>query len=148
MKWQYINHKASTKRPAGPLHPLPIPDARGDSVAIDFVSPLPEDEGYNYMVTMSCRLGSDFRAVPCRTNISAEELAEFFFRHWYCENGLPLDIVCDRDKLFTSKFWAALTCLTGVKLKMSTAFHPETDGASEQTNKTIVQALRYHVKCN
>ena len=31
---------------------------------------------------------------------------------------------------------------------MSTAYHPETDGVSEQTNKTVSQALRYHVKCN
>jgi hypothetical protein len=71
-----------------------------------------------------------------------------FFKHWYCENGLPLDIISDRDKLFVSKFWKALHRLTGVKLKMSTAYHPQTDGSSERSNKTVNQCLRYHVQWN
>jgi hypothetical protein len=54
----------------------------------------------------------------------------------------------DRDKLFISKFWKALHELTGVKLKLSTAYHPETDGSSERTNKTINQSIRYHVRRN
>ena len=47
-----------------------------------------------------------------------------------------------------SKFWIALHKLTGMKLKLSTAYHPETDGASEHTNKTVNQALWYHVEQN
>ena len=142
---QCQRNKSLTRKPAGPLHPLPVPDGRGDSVAIDFVGPLPKDHGYNAIVTMTDRLGADIRIAPTRTDISAEQFAVLFFDVWYCENGLPLEIVSDRDKLFVSKFWRALTKLTGVKLKMSTAFHPQTDGASERTNKTVIQALRYHV---
>ena len=71
-----------------------------------------------------------------------------FFNNWYCENGLPDDIVSDRDKLFVSRFWKALTKLSGVKMKMSTAYHPETDGSSERSNKTINQMLCYHVRRN
>ena len=78
-------------------------------------------------------------------DITAEDLASIFFNRWYCENGLPMDIISDRDKLFLSKFWKVLHKLTGVKLKISTAYHPQTDGASEWTNKTINQALCYHV---
>jgi len=139
-------NKSPTTRPAGPLHPLPVPDARGDSVAIDFIGPLPEDEGYDMLVTMTDRLNSDIRLAPCRSSISAESFAHLFFDYWYCENGLPLEIVSDRDKLFISRFWKALHKLTGVKLKLSSAYHPETDGASERTNKTITQALRYYVE--
>jgi hypothetical protein len=93
-------------------------------------------------------LNSDVRIIPTRTDISAEDLAVVFFDQWYCENGLPLEIVSDRDKLFMSKFWQALHGLTGVKLKMSTAYHPQSDGASEWTNKTVNQCLRYHVERN
>jgi hypothetical protein len=78
----------------------------------------------------------------------AEDFALVFFDTWYCENGLPLEIISDRDKLFISKFWKALHKLTGVKLKLSTAFHPETDGCSERTNKTLNQCLRFHVARN
>jgi len=135
-------------RPAGPLHPLPVPDGRGDSVAIDFIGPLPEDEGFDCIVTMTNRMGSDIRVIPTRMDIMAEDFAELFFDHWYCENGLPLEIISDRDKLFVSHFWKRLTRVAGVKLGMSTVFHPETDGASERTNKTVNQCLRYHVTWN
>ena len=117
-------------------------------MAIDFIGPLPEDEEYDCIVTMTDRTGSDVRVVPTRTDISAEEFAQLFFDHWYCENGLPLEIISDRDKLFVSRFWKRLTKIAGVKLGMSTAFHPETDGASERTNKTVNQCLRYHVTRN
>jgi len=134
-------NKSSTNKPYGPLHPLPIPDQRGDSVAIDFIGPLPEDDGKNSIITFTDCLGSDIQLIPSQTDISAEELAYLFFDKWYCENGLPSEIVSDRDKLFVSRFWKALHKLTGVKLKLSTAYHPETDGASERTNKTVNQAL-------
>jgi hypothetical protein len=74
--------------------------------------------------------------------------ASLFFDNWYCENGLPDDNVCDRDKLFVSCFWKALTKLTGVRLKMSAMYHPETDGSSEHSNKTINQLLCYHITWN
>jgi hypothetical protein len=141
-------NKSSTAKPIGPLHPLPVPDNRGDSVAIDFIGPLPPDEDMDYMVTFTDRLGSDIRLVPCKSSITAPELASLFFKEWYCENGLPSDIISDRDKLFVSSFWKALHRLTGTKLKMSTAYHPETDGASERTNKTVNQCLRFFVERN
>lgn len=142
-------NKSRTSAPAGPMHPLPIPEQRGDSVAIDFIGPLPEDSGFNAIVTMTDRLGgSDIRIEPTRNNVSAEEFAVIFFDKWYCENGLPLKIVSDQDSKFMSKFWKALHCLTGVKLKMSTSYHPETDGSSERTNKTVNQILHFHVNRN
>ena len=109
---------------------------------------MPEDDGKNCIVTFTDRLGSDIRLIPTRTDITADQLAIIFFDEWYCENGLPSDIVSDRDKLFISRFWKALHRLTGVKLKMSTVYHPETDGSSERTNKTVNQALRFHVERN
>jgi hypothetical protein len=124
-------NKSRTKPKAGPLHPLPIPDQRGDSVAIDFIGPLPKDQGHDCIVTFTDRLGSDIQIIETHMKITAPELALLFFKHWYCENGLPLEIISDRDKLFVSTFWKSLHKLTGVRLKMSTAFHPQTDGSSK-----------------
>ena len=139
-------NKSSTSKPTGPLHPLPIPDARFESVAIDRVGPLPEEDGFNGILTMTDRLGAaDVRLVPCRMDMTAKECAKLLFDHWYCENGLPLEIVSDRDTLFTSEVWKAFSQRLGIKLKMSTAYHPQTDGASERTNKTLNQLLRYVV---
>ena len=115
---------------------------------MDFIGPLPLDEGYDCILSITDRLGSDVRIIPTRLNITADELAIVFFNNWYCENGLPKNIVSDHDKLFVSCFWKALTKLTGVNLKMSTVYHPETDDSSERSNKTIDQMLRYHVRRN
>ena len=145
---EYQRNKASTSKPIGPLHSLPIPDQRGDSVAMDFIGPLPPDGDFDMILTLTDRLGSDVRLVPCRSDLTAEQLAVLFFDEWYCENGLPVDIICDHDKLFVSAFWKALHVLTGTKIKMSTAYHPETDGSSEHTNKTVNQMLRYHMGRN
>jgi hypothetical protein len=47
-----------------------------------------------------------------------------------------------------AKFWKALLALTGVHLKMSTAYHPQTDGASKHTNKTLNQCIHFHIEWN
>src|ERR1700678_1193859 len=139
-------NKSQTTLPCRPLHPLPIPEQRGDSVAIDFIGPLPKDNKFDSIITITDRLNSDIQIIPSTINLTAEKLAEIFFDKWYCENGLPLEIISDRDKLFVSKFWTHLHKLTGVKIKMSTAYHPQTDGASERSNKTVIQAIRFHVE--
>ena len=56
-------------------------------------------------------------------------------------HGLPEEIVSDRDAKFTSKFWSALMEILGVKRKLSTSFHPETDGQTERVNQSIEQYL-------
>jgi hypothetical protein len=141
-------NKSSTSKPAGPLHPLPVPDERCQSISMDFIGPLPLDEGHDCILTITDRLASDIRIIPTSTSLTARDLAVIFFDKWYCENGLPEDIVSDRDKLFMSTFWKHLTFLTGVKCKASTSFHPQSNGASERTNKTVNQCLRFHVERN
>lgn len=141
-------NKSLSTRSAGPFHPLPVPNWRADSIAMDFVGPLHKDNNFNCILTITNCLGSDMRLIPCRTDISAKDLANFFFEHWYCRNGLPLEIISDCDKLFVSKFWKALHCVTGTKIKMSTSFHPKTDSSSERSNRMIIQALHFHVQRN
>ena len=113
---------------------------------MDFIRPLKPNHGYDAILTITDRLGADVQIIPTRIDISAEDLAVLFFDHWFCENGLPSEIISDRDKLFISHFWKALTALCGVSLKISSSYHPQTDGSSECTNKTVNQSLRYHVE--
>ena len=94
---------------------------------------------------MTDHLGSNSQIIPTCTDITTEDLAVLFFNHWYCENRLPKDIISDWDKIFVLKFWCAPHKLTGVKLKLSSAYDPKTDGSSERSNKTINQCIHYHV---
>ena len=56
-------------------------------------------------------------------------------------HGIPESIVSDQDTKFTSIFWKELHKIMGSKLLMSTIFHPQTDGATEQANRSITQIL-------
>src|ERR1700679_3513330 len=143
-----IRNKNNTSKPVGPLHPLPVPEERCDSITMDFIGPLPLDMGFDSILSITDRLNSEIHIIPTKTTPTAEDIAVVFLNEWYCENGLPLEIISDRDKLFVSKFWSHLMTLTGVNHKLSTSFHPQTNGASERTNKTINQCLRYHVERN
>src|SRR5204862_6619805 len=71
--------------------------------------------------------------------------AELFLREVFRYHGLPSSIVSDRDPRFTAKFWEALQKALGVKLLMSTAEHPQTDGQAEATVKIIQKMLRQFV---
>lgn len=79
----------------GLLHPLPVPEKCGESVAINFIGPLPINGGFNCIATFTDRIGADICIVPCKTSLTAEGMAQLFFDHWYCENGLSLEIVSD-----------------------------------------------------
>ena len=59
--------------------------------------------------------------------------------------GLPDSIVSDRGSVFTAKFWSSLCYHLKIKQKLSTAFHPQTDGQTERQNQTLEQYLRIYV---
>jgi len=60
-------------------------------------------------------------------------------------HGLPKDIITDRGSIFTSDRWKETTKQLGIERRLSTAFHPRTDGQTERTNSTLEQYLRAYV---
>jgi hypothetical protein len=52
-------NKSRTRKPAGPLHPLPVPDNRGKSITIDFIGPLLTEQGFDGIMTITDRLGAN-----------------------------------------------------------------------------------------
>lgn len=59
--------------------------------------------------------------------------------------GLPKAILSDRDPKWLAELWQALFAEHGCKLLYSTAYNPQTGGASERTNQTVESALRYYL---
>ena len=129
-------------KPAGKLHPLPIPVKPWDSIGMDFIGPFPKTNGHNYLWVVICRMTSMVHLVPVHTTMTAQDLSWVYLREIICLHGLPSSIVSDRDAKFTSRWWKELHHLMGAKLLMSTAFHPQTDGQTERANRSIGQILR------
>src|ERR1700677_2362310 len=87
-------------------------------------------------------MSSMVHLLATHTTVKATEVAELYFREIVYLHSLPESIVSDRDSKFTSKFWQELHRITGGRLLMSTAFHPETDGTSERAIHSVNQVLR------
>jgi hypothetical protein len=134
--------KTSTSKPKGLLHTLPIPTAPWSSITMDFVGPFPEVHGYDYLLVVICRLTSLVHLIPTVTTARATDIAWAYLKEVVCLHGLPDTIVSDRDPKFILKFWRELHRLMGVRLMMSTAYHPQTDGMSERAIRNITQVLR------
>jgi transposase InsO family protein len=113
--------------------------------AMDFIGPLPKSRGFNTLLVITDRLTDYVMIEPRLGTATAEDVARLDYRTWYRRFGLPKSIVSDRDKLFVSKFWRKLHRLLDIKIKMSTSYHPETDGSSERSNKTVIEFLRHYV---
>lgn len=60
-------------------------------------------------------------------------------------HGLPNSVITDRGFVFTSKFYSSLCYALKIKQKLSTAFHPQTDGQTERQNSSMKQYLRAFV---
>ena len=142
---QCQRNKSSTQVPAGYLHPLPTPIDRFHDISMDFVGPVPKSKGYDMLFVVTDRLTGYVKVEPTLQTATAKDIAELFHRTWFRQFGLPHSIVSDRDKLFLSHFWKELHRLLDIKLKMSTAYHPETDGSTERSNKTIIESIRQYI---
>ena len=97
------------------------------------------------LLVITDRLTGYMKAEPTLQTITAKGVAELFHRTWYRQFGLPKTIVSDRDKLFLSHFWKELHRLLGVKIQLSTSYHPQTDGSTERANKTVIESIRQYV---
>jgi len=69
--------------------------------------------------------------IPCHSSIDALCLTELILREVVHCHGLPLTIVSDRGPQFASLFWQQVCSQLGIDQRMSTAFHPQTDGQTE-----------------
>jgi hypothetical protein len=145
--------KAPTAAPFGLLHPLEIAPRPWAWVSMDFVVGLPpvpyRGDVVDSCLTVTDMLGKMVHVFPVPSTATALQIADVFRDGVYRLHGLPEAIVSDRDPKFTSKMWSALFRRKfGTNLKLSTSAHPETDGASEATNKTVGTILRIFAEDN
>ena len=136
-------NKSQSGKPHGRLQPLPIPDLPWESVSMDFVVALPKTEGgYDAVLVLVDRLTKMAHLAPTTSSCTAEQTAQLFFDNVVRLHGVPKNVVSDRGTQFASKFWAALATLVGMRVNLSTAYHPQTDGQTERVNRVLGDMLR------
>ncbi|GJU94194.1 putative reverse transcriptase domain-containing protein [Tanacetum coccineum] len=130
--------RAEHQRPLGLLVQPDIPQWKWDNITIDFVTKLPKSlQGYDTIWVIVDLLTKSAIFVPMRETNPMDKLARMYLKEVVTRHGIPVSIICDRDLMFTSNFWRSLQKALGTNLDMSTVYHPQTNGKSKRTIKTL-----------
>jgi transposase InsO family protein/predicted aspartyl protease len=129
-------------RQQGLLHPLPIPDYPMQHLCMDFKEFPKDRNGYDCILVFIDRLSKAAVTIPCHKTVDARKTAQLFIQWIYRFGHTPESIISDRGPQFISSFWQEFCRIIGVKIKLSTAYHKQTDGQTEIINRYIDQRLR------
>ncbi|KAK3570829.1 hypothetical protein QTP86_027643 [Hemibagrus guttatus] len=118
--------------PSGTLLPLPIPNRPWSHLGVDFMTDLPASGGYTCVLVIIDHFSKSCRLVPLPGPPTAFDTAQCLFNHVFRYFGLPEDIVSDRGPQFTSRVWKAFLKRLGVTVRLSSGYHPQTNGQTER----------------
>ncbi|MCH81104.1 hypothetical protein A2U01_0001883 [Trifolium medium] len=137
--------KYSSQKPNGLLQPLPLPNHVWEDISMDFVTGLPPSKGFTVIMVVVDRFSKGIHLGSLPTGFTAYKVVELFVSMVCRLHGLPKSIVSDRDPIFISRFWSDLFKFSGTLLRMSSSYHPQTEGQTEVMNRTVEQYLRAFV---
>jgi len=112
------------------------------------VEGLPNSEGANSILVVVDRLTKYAHFLPLHHPYTVVSVSKLFVDQIVRLHGVPLTILSDRDRKFTSTFWRELFKTMGTVLHYSTTYHPQTDGQSERVNQCLKQYLRCAIQDN
>jgi len=119
----------------GLLKPLPVPERIWKEISIDFIDGLPESQGKTSLMVVTDRLSKGVVFVPL-ADTETDTVVQAFITYVVAYHWIPEAITSDRGSQFVSVFWKRLCEILQIKRRLSTAFHPQTDGATERMNST------------
>ncbi len=139
-------NKPSNQRKAGLPQAMPIPEVPWAVMTMDFIMDLPKTaSGFDAVVVFVDKLSKMCHIVPCNKTITAEQFVPVYLNHVVKYHGFQETIITDRDPRWTSTFWREVCKDCEVHTSFSSSFHPETDGQTERTNRTLEEMLRHYV---
>ena len=83
---------------------------------------------FNSIIVIIDKLTKYTILIPYKETYKVNQLGYILLDRLIRDYGIPESITSDRDRLFTSHYWKTLIATIGTKLRISTAYHPETDG--------------------
>ena len=112
---------------------------------MDFITDLRTSDGYDTVLVVIDRLTKISHFIPCNKSLDAQHSPKIFLKEILRLDGIPRDIITDRGSLFTSALWKEITEKLRIERKLSTAFHPQTNGQTERNNGILEQYLQAYV---
>ncbi|GJX93544.1 putative reverse transcriptase domain-containing protein [Tanacetum coccineum] len=101
----YAKVKAEHQRPSGLLVQPAIPEWKWDNITMDFITKLlKSSQGFDTVWVIVDRLTKFAHFLPIRENDPLDKLARLYLNRIVARHGIPVSIICDRDRKFTSNF--------------------------------------------
>jgi len=138
-------YKNRSEAPAGKLMPNAIPEKPWSHISADFITKLSLAQGYDAILVVCDRFSKMAHFIATTEKTSAEGLAKLFRDHVWKLHGLPESIIFDRGVQFAAGMMKEVNNLLGIQTKLSTAYHPQTDGQTERVNQELEQYLRVFI---
>jgi hypothetical protein len=108
----------------GLLQPLLVPSQAWHTISLDFIEGLPKSKSYDTILVVIDKFSKYAHFIPLSHLYTTLSVAQLFLNHVYKLHGLPIMIILDRDRIFTSTLWKELFWLTDTTLNMSSSYHP------------------------
>ncbi|TFY74318.1 hypothetical protein EWM64_g9695 [Hericium alpestre] len=112
---------------------------------MDLIVSLPMSELYNAILVVIYRLSKYVQFIPTTFSLSAADFAKLFTNKIICRFDVPDSIISDHDPRWTHNFWKAMSMRLGLTMHLSSSHHPQHDGQTEITNRTLKIALHAYV---
>jgi hypothetical protein len=103
-------------------------------VSLDFVEGLPQSRLVHTVKVVVDKFSKYNHFIPLAHSFTAFSVAQLYMTELYKLHGMPMALISDRDRIFTSELWQWLFKIAGVQLQISSAYHPQTDGQTEHVN--------------
>jgi transposase InsO family protein len=131
-----------TRQPAATPQAISNPTQRFSHLHIDLVGSLPPSSGgETHLLTVLDRSTRWAEAIPLRST-SAGACAAALVGGWVYRFGVPQQITSDRGSQFTSAVWDFFTRRLGIKARLTTPYHPQSNGAVERFHRRLKEALK------
>ena len=113
---------------------------------MNFIVELPKTQSkFDNIMVVVHKLTKIANFIHTVSTITAYEVVELLMREIFRYHRISREIISDRDRKFATEFWTTLFKLCGTKIKLSTAYHHETDGQTRPTNKILENMLRMYI---
>lgn len=128
--------------PPGLLQPIAIPEQSWEVISMDFIEGLPTSKGRNVILVIVDKLTKYCHLIALSHPYTAQMVAQEVLNSVVKLHGVPKAIISDKDPIFVSSLWKELFSALGTKLKLSSAYHPQSDRQTERVNQFIEMYLR------